>query len=39
MPRNDTLSNNQIASRFKDFIKEWMVENEFIYRDQLKSNG
>jgi len=25
--------------KFKEFIKEWMVDNEFIYRNQLISNA
>ena len=36
---NDGSSPIEIARKFEAFIKNWNVQNEFIYRDQLIKNG
>lgn len=35
----ESMEPHDISNKFKEFIKQWMVENEFIYRNQLISNG
>ena len=33
------MSNYEIVGTFQEFIKEFMEENAFVYREQLKNNG
>jgi len=34
----DTFNSNEVLKKFKHFLREWTVENQFIYRDQLVNN-
>lgn len=36
---NDKQDIHTLTTKFRNFIKDWMVNNEFIYRNQLISNG
>lgn len=36
---NDTLTSQELKKRFQSFIKEWVVDNNYVYRTQLASNG
>lgn len=37
--QSEKYDTHMVTMKFKDFVKDWMVENEFIYRNQLISNA
>lgn len=36
---HDTTTPQELSRRYQDFIKKWMVGNQYVYREQLMANG
>ena len=35
----ETTTPQELVRRYQDFLKQWMVGNQYVYRDQLMANG
>ena len=37
--QQDQFYPSEVLKKFKHFLREWTIENQFIYRDQLVNNS